>query len=129
MTWWNHKAFQSRDGVICDGSVRSGKTLSMTVGFFLWSMSSFQESRFALCGKTIETLRRNVIWEAPRWLEGVLQFQEKRSENRITVTGMGHQNEYYLFGGKDEGSYALIQGITLAGVLFDEVVLMPRSFV
>ena len=129
MTWWNHKGFQGRDGVICDGSVRSGKTLSMTVGFFLWSMATFQEKRFALCGKTIETLRRNVIWEAPRWLEGVFQFQEKRSENRITVTGMGHQNEYYLFGGKDEGSYALIQGITLAGVLFDEVVLMPRSFV
>ena len=60
MTWWNHKAFQSRDGVICDGSVRSGKTLSMTVGFFLWSMSSFQESRFALCGKTIETLRQTI---------------------------------------------------------------------
>ena len=94
MTWWNHKGFQGRDGVICDGSVRSGKTLSMTVGFFLWSMATFQEKRFALCGKTIETLRRNVIWEAPRWLEGVFQFQEKRSENRITVTGMGHQNEY-----------------------------------
>ena len=99
MTWWNHKAFQSRDGVICDGSVRSGKTLSMTVGFFLWSMFSFQESRFALCGKTIETLRRNVIWEAPRWLEGVLQFQEKRSENRITVT----EGSKYWFNCNPEG--------------------------
>lgn len=34
-----------------------------------------------------------------------------------------------FFGGKDESSYALIQGITLAGVLLDEVALMPRSFV
>ena len=32
-------------------------------------------------------------------------------------------------GGKDEGSAALIQGVTLAGVLLDEVALMPRSFV
>lgn len=39
------------------------------------------------------------------------------------------ENEFYLFGGKDEGSAALIQGMTLAGVFLDEVVLMPRSFV
>lgn len=39
------------------------------------------------------------------------------------------ENWFYLFGGKDESSYMLIQGITVAGVLFDEVALMPRSFV
>ena len=32
-------------------------------------------------------------------------------------------------GGKDEGSAAFIQGVTLAGVLLDEAALMPRSFV
>ena len=41
----------------------------------------------------------------------------------------GRENRFYLFGGHDEGSAALIQGITLAGVLFDEAALMPRSFV
>lgn len=41
----------------------------------------------------------------------------------------GVENTYFLFGGKDEGSAALIQGVTLAGVLMDEVALMPRSFV
>ena len=39
------------------------------------------------------------------------------------------ENRFYLFGGKDESSYMLIQGVTLAGVLLDEVALMPRSFV
>ena len=39
------------------------------------------------------------------------------------------QNRFYYFGGKDEGAAALIQGVTLSGVLFDEVALMPRSFV
>ena len=47
----------------------------------------------------------------------------------MDVTFGGRHNRYYLFGGKDEGSAALIQGMTLAGVLMDEVVLMPRSFV
>lgn len=129
MLWWNQSRFRERDGIVCDGSVRSGKTLSMTVGFFLWSMTSFDQNRFGLCGKTIEALRRNVTAEAPQWLEGLLQFEEHRSENRITVTGFGHRNEFHLFGGKDESSYMLIQGMTLTGVLFDEVALMPRSFV
>lgn len=129
MLWWNLNEFRERDGLICDGSVRSGKTLSMTVGFFLWSMATFDRRRLGLCGKTIEALRRNVTSEAPQWLEGIFRFEEHRSENRITVTGCGHRNEYHLFGGKDESSYMLIQGMTLAGVLFDEVALMPRSFV
>ena len=41
----------------------------------------------------------------------------------------GWENTFYLFGGRDEGSAALIQGVTLAGVLLDEAALMPRSFV
>ena len=47
----------------------------------------------------------------------------------MVVTIGNRSNTYYLFGGRDESSYTLIQGITLAGVLFDEVALMPRSFV
>jgi PBSX family phage terminase large subunit len=129
LSWWKRSEFAGYDGILCDGSVRSGKTLSMAVGFLLWSMERFQGERFALCGKTIESLRRNVTDQLPQWLEGIFQFQERRSENRITVTGMGKKNTYYLFGGKDESSYTLIQGLTLAGVLLDEVALMPRSFV
>ena len=55
--------------------------------------------------------------------------QEKLSANLIELEYGGVRNRYYLFGGRDESSAALIQGITLAGVLFDEVALMPRSFV
>ena len=47
----------------------------------------------------------------------------------LTVTRGRKTNYFYVFGGKDEGSAALIQGITLAGVFLDEVALMPRSFV
>lgn len=129
MNWWQMKTLRERDAIICDGSIRSGKTISMTVGFVLWSMSQFDGQVFAICGKTIESLRRNVILHMPQWLEGIFSVQERRSENRVTITGLGRQNTYFLFGGKDEGSAALIQGMTLAGVLFDEVALMPRSFV
>ncbi len=129
MTWWNRPGFEDYDGIICDGSIRSGKTVAMTVGFVMWAMRRFQGQNFALCGKTIESLRRNVTSNLPNWLAGVFSFREYRTENKIVVTAAGRSNNFYLFGGRDESSAALIQGITLAGVLLDEVALMPRSFV
>lgn len=129
LTWWNDPRFWSCDGIIDDGSIRSGKTISMAVGFVLWSMSRFHGESFAICGRTIESLRRNVVVQMPTWLGGLFTVVERRSENKIIITAGGKSNIYYLFGGRDESSYALIQGITLAGVLFDEVALMPRSFV
>ena len=122
-------AHKDKDGIICDGSIRSGKTVSMTIGFILWSMYTFNNQNFAICGRTIEALRRNVIVHIPTWLEGQFEVTERRSENKMVVTVGNRTNTYYLFGGRDESSYTLIQGITLAGVLFDEVALMPRSFV
>ena len=129
MSWWNRENLKTYDALICDGAVRSGKTLCMVTGFFLWSMANFNGQVFALCGKTISSLRRNVTIHLPQWLGSVLEFTEHRADNRITVRCGNTQNTYYLFGGQDEGAAALIQGITLAGVLLDEVVLMPRSFV
>lgn len=129
MTWWNRPGFTSYDAIICDGSVRSGKTVAMTVGFFLWAMSRFRGQKFALCGHTIESLRRNVTSYLPEWLGGIFQVKEHRSENKIVVSAGGISNTFHLFGGKDESSAGLIQGITLAGVLLDEVALMPKSFV
>ena len=129
MTWWNRPGFGDYDGIICDGSIRSGKTVAMTVGFIMWAMCRFQGQNFALCGKTIESLRRNVTTNLPTWLAGVFSFREYRTENKIVVSAAGRSNNFYLFGGRDESSASLIQGITLAGVLLDEVALMPRSFV
>lgn len=129
MTWWKRPAFKNLDGIICDGSIRSGKTVSMSVGFIMWAMTRFDGEVFGICGKTIESLRRNVVTQLPNWLEGIVTIKERRNENKLVVTVNGRSNIFYLFGGRDESSYALIQGITLAGVLFDEVALMPRSFV
>lgn len=124
MTWWADGEF---DGIICDGAVRSGKTMAMTLGFFLWSMGAFQNQVFGICGKTIGALRRNIIVHLPQWLS-FLRITESRSENRLTVSCGSRRNTYYLFGGQDEGAAQLIQGITLAGVFLDEAALMPRSF-
>jgi len=130
MTWWNRPRLRDRDGILCDGAVRSGKTLSMVTGFFLWSMACFDGYCFGLCGKTIGALRRNIVRNLSGWLGDTVSIRESRSENKLVVTDRaGRQNTYYLFGGQDESAYKLIQGITLAGVLLDEAALMPRSFV
>jgi len=115
---------------VCDGAVRSGKTMAMGLSFFLWAMVCFDGKRFGVCGKTIASLRRNVLAEILPRLEALgASWKEKRSENLVTVTFQGHRNQFYIFGGRDESSASLIQGITFAGVLMDEVALMPRSFV
>ncbi len=130
MLWWQQSRFKDRDALVCDGSIRSGKTVCMTVGFILWSMATFNGQKFALCGKTIESLRRNVIINLLDWVPLDLTITERRAENKLVISdGTGRENTYFLFGGRDESSYMLIQGITLAGVLFDEVALQPQSFV
>ena len=129
MTWWNRPGLGSLDGILCDGAIRSGKTLSMVTGFFLWSMANFDGCCFGLCGKTIGALRRNIVGNLQTWLGDTVQIRENRSENKLVVSRDGRQNTFYLFGGQDESAYKLIQGITLAGVLLDEAALMPRSFV
>lgn len=129
MLWWSLPDTKDYDAIVCDGSVRSGKTMSMTIGFVLWSMKNFNGENFAFCGKTIDSLKRNVITPMQKWLEGVVKIKVNLSRNFLDISMQGHTNRYYFFGGKDESSYQLIQGITLAGVLLDEVALMPKSFV
>ena len=131
LKWWMPGSPDAAfDAIVCDGAVRSGKTLAMGLSFFLWAMLLFDGKRFGICGKTISSLKRNVLSEILPRLEGLgAVWKEKRSENLLTVTFHGHRNQFYVFGGRDESSASLIQGITFAGVLLDEVALMPQSFV
>lgn len=133
LTWWNELSpVKDKDILIADGSVRAGKTVVMSLSFIMWATENFNEENFALCGKTIGALRRNVIKPLKRMLRGRgYKCKDHRSsnENYLTISRKGRSNDFYLFGGKDESSQDLIQGITLAGVLFDEVALMPQSFV
>ena len=129
LRWWqNGSPDGERDIIICDGAVRSGKTLCLSLSFFLWAMACFQKERFALCGKTIEGVRRNLLVQVLPFLSQMgMEYKERSS--KLTVRMGKRENTFYLFGGKDESSPALIQGITLAGVLLDEAALMPESFV
>ena len=131
LTWWcDRSPYEDREAIICDGAVRSGKTFCMGLSFFCWAMRRFNGEQFGLCGKTVASLRRNLLAGLTPVLKQLgFQCTELVSKSKLDVAFGGHKNTFYLFGGKDEGSAALIQGVTLAGALMDEVVLMPRSFV
>ncbi len=131
LTWWNERSpVNNCNGVICDGAIRSGKTVCMSLSFAIWAMECFNGCNFALCGKTIGSLRRNVVGLLKTMLASRgYAVTDHRADNLLTIARNGRENYFYLFGGKDESSQDLIQGITLAGVLLDEVALMPESFV
>jgi PBSX family phage terminase large subunit len=131
LTWWcKDSPVKDKDGIVADGAIRSGKTLCMSLSFVLWAMSTFNQQNLGMAGKTIGSFRRNVLF----WLKLMLKSRkyhviDHRTDNMIEVSKNGVTNYFYIFGGKDERSQDLIQGITLAGMFFDEVALMPESFV
>lgn len=131
LAWWMPDSpVRNRQGIIADGAIRSGKTLSMSLSFCIWAMHEFTGQNFAMCGKTIASFHRNVFVSLMSMLSTLgYQIRYRRQENLFICSIAGHENRFYIFGGKDERSQDLIQGITLAGVFFDEVALMPQSFV
>lgn len=131
LTWWlEESGVADKQGIIADGAIRSGKTVAMSLSFVLWAMETFAEQNFAMCGKTIGSFRRNVLAVLKLMLKARgYGVKDHRADNLVEITRNGTTNYFYVFGGKDERSQDLIQGITLAGVFFDEVALMPESFV
>ena len=131
LTWWTDESpVKDMDGIIADGAIRSGKTVCMSLSFVIWAMTKFNGQNFIMAGKTISAFRRNVLF----WLKLMLKargykIKDRRSDNLIEIAKGEVINYFYVFGGKDERSQDLVQGITAAGVFLDEVALMPESFV
>lgn len=119
------------DALIVDGAVRSGKTSLMTVSFIDWAMREFNNQRFGLCGKTVDSCVKNLImpYLGMTWGKQKYNIKWRKADKLLIVRRGNRENVFEVFGGKDESSFALIQGRTLAGVLLDEVALMPQSFV
>ena len=118
--------------IICDGAVRSGKTVCMIASFILWAMREFNGANFGICGKTIASAERNIVSPVESIIDITAYFNVKYkrgSQNALIIENKNVRNTFYIFGGKDQSSYQLLQGITLSGIFFDEVALMPENFV
>lgn len=119
------------DALICDGAIRSGKTAFMTLSFIDWAMREFNNQLFGICGKTVDSAIKNIInpYIGVKWVHERYNIKWRRTMKVLEVRQGNKINKFEIFGGKDESSFMLIQGRTLAGVLIDEVALQPRSFV
>lgn len=124
--------YSNYDAIICDGAVRSGKTSIETWAFVKWAMEHFDNQRFGICGKTVDSAQKNIIvtFISMTLAKEIYTLKWRRADKVLEVISKdGKRNYFEVFGGKDESSFMLIQGRTLAGVLLDEVALMPESFV
>lgn len=124
--------YSNYDAIICDGAVRSGKTSIETWAFVKWAMERFDNQRFGICGKTVDSAQKNIIvpFISMTLAKEIYTLKWRRADKVLeAVSRDGKRNYFEVFGGKDESSFMLIQGRTLAGVLLDEVALMPESFV
>lgn len=127
MNWWReYSPHADKDIIIVDGAIRSGKTIACICSFMQWSLSTFKNEEFIIAGKSIGSLKRNVIEPLKQIVTGWgLTFEHNRSENYLIIGG----NTYYLFGANNESSQDVLQGLTAAGAFADEAALFPRSFI
>ena len=128
MNWWREGSpYRNRDIMIADGSIRSGKTIACICSFLIWSMECFSGQNFILSGKTIGSLKKNVIGPMLQILTAWgIPYRYVRSGEQYIEIGT---NTYYLYDAHNESSQDKIQGLTAAGALADEAALFPRNFI
>lgn len=127
--WWRPVTSVSDSNyVIADGSIRSGKTIAMIIGFLTWSQEMFSGQSFILAGKTMGALKKNVVRPMLQILEAwgwPYNYIRSGTDARIEIG----TNSYYLYGANTEASQDALQGLTAAGTYLDEAALFPKSFV
>ena len=127
MNWWREGSPYASYGIcIADGAIRSGKTIAMIASFLQFAMERFEGCDFIIVGRSISSLKRNVINPMlailRAWGWGC---EYNRSGNFIKI----ESNTFYLFGANTEASQDSIQGMTAAGAFADEAALFPKSFI
>lgn len=105
-----------------EGAVRASKTVA-TIGKFITHLPKApKEGDIFLVGKTIDSLKRNIIIPLQMALGPDFQYYPGKREchiwNRIL----------YTIGANDERAEGKIRGATAALILGDEVTLWPESF-
>lgn len=127
LTWWiPGSPYADYDMIIADGSVRSGKTVAMVDSFVTWSLDAFENQAFIIASKSVGALKRNILRPMFQILAAKgIAYRYNRSEHYVMIGS----NIYYCFGANNEASQDVLQGLTAAGALADEVALFPESFV
>lgn len=108
---------------ILEGSVRSGKTFISLVLWALWISQMPRDGQYMMCGKTMESLKRNCL-SLLEALAGSKYFTYSLSSKEARLFG----RKIYLEGASDVRSEEKIRGMTLSGAYCDEITLFPQGF-
>ena len=119
LSWWvpGNPHF-GREAIVCDGAVRSGKTLAMGLSFFLWAMACFDGKRFGVCGKTISSLYPATRALGAGYVDKIFYLTAKASTRREAFRAAADgaldflaepQMRYRIYGGNQTG---VMTGVT-----------------
>lgn len=119
------------DYLICDGSIRSGKTSNGYLSFVDDGMERYNNQNFIVLGNTIGAVRRNVInpYMSLYYAKKKYQIDYNIGSSCLTVTRGNVTNRFFVFGANNERAYEGIQGMTAAGLFVDQVELCNRNAV
>ena len=100
LNWWtDNSPVKDYDGIIADGAIRSGKTVSMSLSFVMWAMTSYNGQQFIMAGKTITSFRRNVLMGLMTMLRSrgyhCIHHLSGETPNMLEVSRKGVTNYFY----------------------------------
>lgn len=107
---------------ILEGSVRSGKTWISMIMWGFWVAAAPQNGTFLMAGKTLTTLRRNVLEPMCGIFGGCFTYSLSKKEARL------FGRRIYLEGAANAQAESKIRGMTLNGAYCDELSLFPEDF-
>lgn len=127
--WQSKPETRNADGIICEGTVRSGKSFSAALAYIINSFVVNNYPVWGMSGRTIGGVYKNVIIPIDTVLQSLgFKTTMKSSENTYLVEIGGKKKKFELFGGEGNYAYRAIQGRTFGGFLFDELTLHNKSF-
>lgn len=107
---------------ILEGSVRSGKTWISAVMWGFWVAASPRDGAYLMAGKTLTTLRRNVLEPMCGLFGKCFTYSLSKKEARL------FGRRVYLEGAANAQAESKIRGMTLNGAYCDELSLFPEEF-
>jgi len=107
---------------IFEGSVRSGKTYISMIMWSFWVAQCPKEQAYLMAGKTLTTLKRNVLEPMSELFGSCFRYSITKKEARL------FGRKIYLEGAANAGSEGKIRGMTLRGAYCDELTLFGEDF-
>lgn len=107
---------------IFEGSVRSGKTYVSMIMWAFWVAGSPKDRAYLMSGKTLTTLKRNVLEPLKALLNECFSYNLSKKEGEL------FGRRVFLEGAANAEAESKIRGMTLMGAYCDELTLFGEDF-